>query len=127
MVTKKTNTSLVTTINSARVSEQLHDLAEQIQSGFIKSYEFKQTANSVTFSVDSADGNSRVIKHQDVRPGLARNTTERIQKKTPEERRQVVKELKLEGLSQQEIAKRTIRSQKTISNDINKLKEDGEL
>lgn len=126
MATKKPSTSLAT-INNTRVAEQLRDLAEQVQSGAIKSYEFKQTANSVTFAVDSADGNNRVIKHQDVRPGLIRNTTEHIQKQTAEERRQVVKDLKLEGLSQQEIAKRTMRSQKTISNDINKLKADGEL
>lgn len=126
MATNGSNTSVVT-INNTRVAEQLRDLAEQVQSGAIKSYEFKQTANSVTFTVDSADGNNRVIRHQDARPGLVRNTTEHIQKQTPEERRLVVKELKLEGLSQQEIAKRTIRSQKTISNDINKLKADGEL
>jgi len=126
MATKKISTSL-TTINNARVAEQLRDLAEQVQSGAIKSYEFKQTANSVTFSVDSADGNHRIIKHQDARPGLVRNTTEHVQKQSPEERRQVVKELKLEGLSQQEIAKRTMRSQKTISNDIDRLKKDGEL
>lgn len=126
MATKKSTTSLVT-INNTRVADQLRDLAEQVQSGAIKSYEFKQTANSVTFAIDSTDGNNRVIKHQDVRPGLFRNTTEHIQKQTAEERRRVVKELKLEGLSQQGIARRTMRSQKTISNDINKLKADGEL
>lgn len=126
MATKKPVASLAT-INSTRVAEQLRDLAEQVQSGAIKSYEFKQTANSITFAVDSADGNNRVIKHQDVRPGLIRNTIEHIQKQTAEERRRVVKDLKLEGLSQQEIAKRTMRAQKTISNDIKKLKADGEL
>ena len=126
MVNKKSITSLVT-INNTRVADQLRDLAEQVQSGAIKSYEFKQTANSVTFAIDSADGSNRVIKHQDVRPGLLRNTTEHIQKQTAEERRQIVKELKLEGLSQQKIARRTMRSQKTISNDIKQLKVDGEL
>lgn len=126
MATKKTNTNLAT-INNARVAEHLRDLAEQVQSGAIRSYEFKQTANSVTFAVDSADGNNRVIKHQDARPGLLRNTTEHIQKQTAGERRLVVKDLKQEGLSQQEIAKRTMRSQKTISNDIAQLKADGEL
>ena len=127
MATNKSTNGAVVAINNERVAEQLRELAEKVQSGTIKSYEFKQTANSVTFSVDSADGSERIIKHQDARPGLVRNTTERIQKQAPEERRQVVKELKLEGLSQQEIAKRTLRSQKTISNDINKLMADGEL
>ncbi|MBW7833629.1 MAG: hypothetical protein H3C29_10475 [Simplicispira suum] len=126
MATNQPSTSL-TTINNAKVAEQLRDLATQVQSGAIKSYEFKQTANSVTFSVDSADGSQRVIKHQDVRPGLSRNSTEHIQKQSAEDRRTVVKELTLEGLSQQDIADRTITSQKTISNDIRKLKASGEL
>lgn len=126
MASKKPNTSL-TTINSTRVAEQLRDLAEQVQSGTIKSFKFEQTANSITFTVDSADGNNRVIKHQDARPGLVRSTIEHVERLTAEERRSVVKDLTLEGFSQQKIAARTLRSQKTISNDITKLKADGEL
>lgn len=126
MTTDKPNNSL-TIINNTRVAEQLLYLAEQVKSGAIKNYEFKQTANSVTFTIDSADGRNRVIEHQHVHPGLMRSTSEYIQKQTAKERRKVVKELNLEGFNQQEIARRTLRSQKTISDDIKKLKADGEL
>lgn len=125
MATKpKTN---IVTVNPTMVADQLRDIATQVQSGTIKSYEIKQTPTSVTISIDSTDGTQRIIKKQDARPGLVRSTTEHIQKQTPQARRQVVKELVQEGLSQQEIAKRTMMSQKTVSNDIGKLKEDGEL
>ncbi|WP_152547199.1 HTH domain-containing protein [Delftia sp. RIT313] len=126
MATKKTTTAVVT-LNNGRVAEQLRDLAEKVQSGEIGGYQFSQTANSITLTVDSADGNERLIKHRDARPGLVRTTTERIQKQAPAKRRIVVKELAQEGRTQQEIAARTMRSQKTISNDLAKLKKDGEL
>lgn len=114
-------------VNKDRVAAQLRDLAEQVESGVISGYEFKQTADSVSFIVDSADGNQRTIRQQTALPGLIREQTDRIAKQSPEARRQVVKALAQEGLPQVEIAKRTIRSQKTISNDIQRLKKEGEL
>lgn len=126
MVTKKSGNTLVT-VNNERVAAQLRGLAEQVQSGAIRGYEFKQTDSSITFTVDSADGNKRMIKHQNVAPGLLRDQTEQIYKQDPAERRQLVKALVEEGMTQVEIAKRTISSQKTISNDIKRLRVNGEL
>jgi len=117
----------LTSLNNQQVAAQLHALAEQVQTGAIRGYEFKQTANSVSFTVDSADGKQRIIKKETVLPGLVRRQTDHVAQQPPAERRKVVKELAQEGLPQVEIAKRTLRSQKTISNDIQKLKDDGEL
>ena len=48
-------------------------------------------------------------------------------KLSPQSRRADVKKMFLEGLTQTEIAEKTNCSQKTISNDIQKLKDSGEL
>ncbi len=127
LVVKDTSSGDLTSLNNQQVAAQLHALAEQVQTGAIRGYEFKQTANSVSFTVDSADGKQRIIKKETVLPGLVRRQTDHVAQQPPAERRKVVKELAQEGLSQVEIAKRTLRSQKTISNDIQKLKDDGEL
>ena len=117
----------LTVLTNTSVADQLHALANQIQAGTIRQYEFKQTANTVTLTVDSADGNQRLIQKREVLPGLVREQSEYIEKLTPAERRETVKKLVREGLSQNEIARRTLMSQKTISNDIQRLKDDGEI
>ena len=89
--------------------------------------QFTQDENSVQFTADSADGKQRIIKHQNSIPGLQREQTEYVQKQNPVQRRKVVKQLVSEGMKQTEIAKRTMTSQKTISNDIKVLKEKGRL
>lgn len=125
MATKPSNDLVMA--NNARVAAKLRELAEQVQSGEIRGYEFKQTDSTVSLTVDSADGNQRIIRQKTFLPGLTRNNTEQIKKQPAVERRKLVKYLAQEGMTQTEIAKRTMYSQKTISNDINKLKANGEL
>lgn len=127
MKNRKTPSNSLVTVNKERVVTQLRELAEQVESGAISCYELKQTDSSITFTVDTADGHGRMIKHQSHAPGLLRENTEHIQKQPPHQRRKLVKTLVAENMPQTEIAKRTMTSQKTISNDIKRLKEDGEL
>ena len=108
-------------------AKQIELLAGQVESGAISRFQLTQEDSSITFTADSADGCQRVIKAQTHAPGLYRERTEHIQKQDPSQRRQLVKTLVAEGMTQTEIAKRTIRFQKTICNDIKKLREDGEL
>jgi DNA-directed RNA polymerase specialized sigma24 family protein len=124
---KKIPSNSLVTINKERVATQLRELAEQVESGAISCYELKQTDSSVTFTVDSANGQERMINHQDHIPGLRREQLEHIQKQSPQQRRELVKTLVAENMPQTEIAKRTMTSQKTISNDIRRLKNDGVL
>lgn len=105
----------------------LHTLAKKIESDEIAEYELKKTKNSMSLTIDSQDGKQRLIIKETQYVGFTRQQTELVEQQSPNERRKTVKALAQEGLSQTEIAERTMRSQKTISNDIRKLKEDGEL
>ena len=110
------------------VATQLRTLAELVESGTIKNYQITQDTNSITFIADSADGRTRVIKNKNQVASLRRESTEIVEKpESPKERRKIVSTLHLEGKSQTEIAKRTMSSQKTVSNDIRWLKERGKL
>jgi transposase len=48
-------------------------------------------------------------------------------KQKPDARRRTVKKLIQQGYTQTQIAEKTMYSQQTISNDVRRLKEDGEL
>lgn len=113
--------------NGRAIADQLQALADAIRTGAIGHYELSQTANSITLTVDSMDGTQRLIRSRDARPGLIREHETRIERQSADDRRQTVKRLVEEGLTQTEIARYTLRSQKTISNDIQRLKKDGEL
>lgn len=114
-------------IEKKQVSNMLHTLAKKIESDEIAEYELKKTKNSMSLTIDSQDGKQRLIIKETQYVGFTRQQTELVEQQSPNERRKTVKALAQEGLSQTEIAERTMRSQKTISNDIRKLKEDGEL
>lgn len=112
----------------ATVAKQLRNLAAKVESGQVSSYQITQDKHSVSFTADSADGRSRIIKKQHSINGLHRESSEHIEKAhSPKKRREVVAVLHAEGKTQVEIAKRTITSQKTISNDIRWLKEHGKI
>lgn len=110
----------------ALVAKQLSDLANLIQQGGVD-YTLQKKGDSLVFTVDSPDGTQRLIREADSMTGLVRETTEVATKLPPPQRRNVVKQLTDEGLTQVEIAKRTMTSQKTVSNDIEALRKQGLL
>ncbi|MGK9419280.1 winged helix-turn-helix domain-containing protein [Pseudomonas cedrina] len=115
-------------VNSAdaMVAKQLSDLAKIIQQGGVD-YTVQKKGDRMVFTVDSPDGTQRIIREADSMTGLVRESTELATKLPASQRRDVVKQLADEGLTQIEIAKRTMTSQKTVSNDIKVLKGAGEL
>ncbi|QOY68944.1 winged helix-turn-helix domain-containing protein [Pseudomonas sp. OST1909] len=115
-------------VNSAdaMVAKQLSDLAKIIQQGGVD-YTVQKKGDRMVFTVDSPDGTQRIIREADSMTGLVRESTELATKLPASQRRDVVKQLSDEGLTQIEIAKRTMTSQKTVSNDIKVLKRAGEL
>lgn len=115
------------TFEKNQVSNMLHTLAKKIASDEISEYELKKTKDSMRLTIDSQDGKQRLIITETQYSGLKRQQTELVKQQSPDERRKTVKALAQEGFSQTQIAERTMRSQKTISNDIRRLKEDGEL
>jgi predicted HTH transcriptional regulator len=114
--------------NRSNVATQLRTLADLVESGHIRNYQISQDAQSISFIADAADGRRRVIKHQHTLNGLRRESTEHIEKAaSAEERREVVAALYAEKRPQVEIAKRTMVSQKTISNDLKWLRQQGKI
>jgi DNA-binding NarL/FixJ family response regulator len=110
------------------IPNTLRTLANAIESGQIKHYEFNQNSDGfTTVKVDSSDGEQRMIKTQQEQDGYSKVSTEYIKKQTPESRRHIVLNLVNEGLSQTQIAEKTMVSQKTVSNDIKILKESNKL
>jgi DNA-binding NarL/FixJ family response regulator len=123
----KNNNELVT-IAQENASKTLRELAKAIENGTVSRYKFSQeNVGRICFQADSPDGTQRVIQTQQNANGYQRISTERIQKQSPVERRQIVKQLIDEGHTQSQIAQRTLYSQKTISNDVRRLREDNEL
>lgn len=110
------------------VATTLRALADGIESGSISNYEITQKSDGfISVLADSSDGKQRIIKNQKNINGLQRESSEHIRKLVPNERRELVRELHIEGMTQSEIAKRTMTSQKTISNDIKILREEEEI
>lgn len=106
----------------------LRTLASAIESGDISKYDISQSSDgSITVKADSSDGNQRMIQTQTEMDGYSKLSTEHIQKQTPKARRKTVLKMAEKGLSQTEIAEKTMVSQKTISNDIAKLRSKGKL
>ncbi len=110
----------------AMVAKQLSDLANLIQQGGVD-YTLQKQGDRMVFTIDSPDGTQRMIREADSMTGLVRETTEFATKLPLVQRRKVVRQLADEGLTQVEIAKRTMTSQKTVSNDIEVLRKQGLL
>jgi DNA-binding NarL/FixJ family response regulator len=99
-----------------------------IEQGTVDNYKICQSSDgSITVKADSSDGMARIIQSQTQLEGYTLTSTQHIVKQKPDARRRTVKELFKQGYTQTEIAEKTMYSQKTISNDIRKLKKDGEL
>ncbi|NQZ31425.1 MAG: HTH domain-containing protein [Oceanospirillaceae bacterium] len=106
----------------------LRTLASAIESGDISNYNISQSGDgSITVKADSSDGSQRMIQTRTDMNGYSKLSTEHIQKQTPKARRKTVLQMVEAGLSQTDIAEKTMVSQKTISNDIAKLREKGKL
>lgn len=125
---KRSSSQVLVSVNPEQAANQLRILADQLESGNIRNFKIEHSDNSIVVTADSNDGKERLIREQTAHGGgYVRNQTEHIKKQTPDQRREIVKGLAQEGKSQVEIAERTMVSQKTVSNDIKKLKDDGEL
>jgi len=117
--------SLVTHSKQSAVTT-LRNLANAIEAGTIDSYQVTHTSNGIV-NIRADQGDKRIIQKHRQTKGYTRVENEFIEKQSPRARRKTVLELTREGMTQQEIADRTMVSQKTISNDIAKLKELGKL
>lgn len=114
--------------NKTSAVKTLRTLANAIESGDIRNYNISQSSNgSITVKADSSDGSQRMIQTQTDMDGYSKISTEHIQKQPLKVRRKTVLKMVKEGLSQVKIAEKTMVSQKTISNDIAKLREQGKL
>jgi DNA-binding NarL/FixJ family response regulator len=114
--------------SKTNVANILRALASGIEQGTIGHYEIHQSSDgSITVKADSSDGKARVIQSQTQLEGYTHTSTQHIEKQKPDARRRTVKKLIKQGLTQTKIAEKTLYSQKTISNDVRKLQEDGEL
>ncbi|WP_157174324.1 hypothetical protein [Thiocystis violascens] len=114
--------------SKVNIANTLRALATGIEQGTVRNYEINQSSNgSITVKADSSDGKARVIQTQTQMEGYTHTSTQHIEKQKPEARRKTVKKMINQGLTQTEIAEKTLYSQKTISNDVKKLREDGEL
>ena len=114
--------------NKTSAVKILRTLANAIESGNISNYNISHTGDgSITVKADSSDGSERVIQTRTEMGGYSNISTEHIKKQTPKARRKTVLKMIRNGLTQVQIAEKTMVSQKTISNDIAKLREKGKL
>lgn len=110
------------------IPNTLRRLAHAIESGQIKKYALSQDSDGLTtVTIDSSNGKQRIIQTQQNQEGYNKVSTECITKQNLEIRRNFILSLVNDGLNQTEIAERTMVSQKTVSNDIKKLKESNKL
>ncbi|MDI1232594.1 MAG: HTH domain-containing protein [Methylobacter sp.] len=123
------STNELITQSKTNVANTLRNLASAIEAGTVSRYEIHQTSDGlITVKADSSDGTKRMIQTQKSIEGYTKTSNEFIQKQPPQIRLETVKKLVLEEkLNQSQIAERTMYSQKTISNDIKKLRNLGEI
>ncbi len=114
--------------SKTNIANTLRALATGIEQGTVGHYEIHQSSDgTITVKADSSDGKARIIQSQTQLEGLTHTSTQHIEKQKPEARQRTVKALVEKGHTQTEIAEKTMYSQKTISNDVAKLKKNGLL
>jgi len=111
------------------IPAEVKDIARAIAQGQVKNAKMEwRSDGSVAFSADSPDGKSRILMEKIQFAGMTEEAKVSVSKPTDlEERLQRVEVLRKRGMTQQEISKYTMTSQKTVSNDIQRLKERGVL
>ena len=113
---------------TALVPAEIHDIAQAIADGRVKNAKMEWTNGSISFVADSADGTARFVLEKQEFGGVVSEAKTNIPKPSDKEQRlQRVKVLKEQGKTQVEIAKFTMTSQRTVSNDIKELKSSGLL
>ena len=111
----------------SNIPTEVKDIAVAIANGQVKNAKMEwRSDGSVAFSADSPDGKSRIIMEKFQFAGVTEESKINVSKPTNrEERLQRVEVLYKRGMTQEEIKKITMTSQKTVSNDINELKKRG--
>ena len=111
------------------IPTEVQEIASAIANGQVKNAKMEwRSDGSVVFSADSPDGKSRIIMEKIEVAGLVEEKRVTVPKpRDREERLERVEVLHKRGLTQVEIAKRTLTSQKTVSNDVHRLKRRGVL
>jgi DNA-binding NarL/FixJ family response regulator len=104
--------------------DTLGQLQKAVQESQISSFEIKNDGATTTVIINSLDKKERIIDTKYSVKGYNESTLIRIKKTNPTDRKEIVKKLYEEGKTQSEIAQKTLVSQKTISNDIKKLKKE---
>lgn len=109
------------------IPAEVKDIANAIANGQVKNAKMEwRSDGAIVFSADSPDGKSRIIMEKIEVTGFTEETRVTVAKpRNLDERLDRVKVLRKRGLTQVEIAKRTMTSQKTVSNDIQELKRRG--
>jgi DNA-binding NarL/FixJ family response regulator len=113
----------------ARIPTEIREIADAISSGKVKNAKMEwKDDGSMMFSADSQDGTARITMQKHEFAGIHREEKIDISKpKDKAERLERVKILRQQGKTQTEISHYTMTSQKTVSNDIRELKEQGFL
>jgi len=113
----------------SNIPTEVKDIATAIATGQVKNAKMEWSNDgTVIFSADSPDGKSRILMEKVQFASVTEESKTSVAKpRDVEERLQRVEVLRKRGMTQQEIAKFTMTSQKTVSNDIQKLKERGVL
>lgn len=104
--------------------DTLNMLQKAVKESHISSFEIKNDGETTTVIIDSIDKKERIIDTKYAVNGYSKESNTRIKKVNPSERRKIVEKLVKEGKTQSDISKETMVSQKTISNDIKKLKDE---
>ena len=113
----------------AKIPTEVKEIAEAIASGNVKNAKMEWNDDgSVKFSADSPDGSARIIMHKHEFAGISQESKINISKPSnKQERLERVQVLHNQGKTQTEIARYTMTSQKTVSNDIQELKQEGRI
>jgi hypothetical protein len=114
---------------TTNVPPEIQDVVALINSGQVASWSLHQLSDGTTkFRGTTGDGNSAIMIEKFVVGTYSKTVTETTARAASiEDRRQQVKALHNQGLNQTEISARIIRSQKTVSNDLKALRDDGEI
>lgn len=100
-----------------QLPREIIEIAQLIQSGQLTDWSIKNGSNkTIKFRCFDLDGNIIMIEARRIKAETALNS-EAIRKPSTDARRSFVKELRLKGLTQAQIADQIGCCQKTISND----------
>ena len=107
------------------IVETLRNIANGLENGELDNVSINKHSNG-SMEIITNKNNERTIINEQKLPGYDKSSVEIIKNQKPKDRRKTVCQLKREGLTQTEIAKKTNVSRKTISNDIKYLKDNKE-